>query len=73
MLSLGDTFQRYGDIIELITTLFPLLRKEGMKGIRVKLRNNNQSLIRVESVMSPAGGGAGGGLNFFAASTTPSL
>jgi len=42
---------------------------EGTKGIRVKLRNNNQSLIRVESVMSPAGGGAGGGLDNPIAST----
>src|SRR3990167_6572868 len=55
------------------TTPYPLLGKEGVKGIRVKLRNNNQYLIRVESVMSPAGGGAGGGLDFFIASTTPSL
>src|SRR3989337_2236101 len=45
----------------------------GVYPIRVKLRNNNQSLIRVESVMSPAGGGTGGGLDSPIASTTFSI
>src|SRR3989337_4584546 len=45
----------------------------GVYPIRVTLRNNNQSLIRVESVMSPAGGGTGGGLDSPIASTTFSI
>jgi len=45
----------------------------GFIPIRVKLRNNNRSLIRVESVMSPAGGGTGGGLDSPIVSTTFSI